>query len=297
MRLLLRILAGLASLILVALLTVVLIAPTSVAPVLANLAEVNIAVRIAAVVVFYVLLLGLLYLQIRRTPRGSDKSDMLTVGVGGAITAITIESVRERILKAVSQIPDVASVGAELHSVRCKAAVELEVTMKNDEVNIPTKQKEISRAIEQVVKKQLGLQMAGPARINIRLSPVTPPILPKPAQSATAPLTPAVPAPAPVSIPATPPPNIEQDEPLDEPEPRGGLLGALGFNRHADETPDEPQKPDESEPTIGDGVQTTENLPIAVFPSPAANSTDHSDNSNNSDDSDDDEPPKNPLNS
>lgn len=169
MRLLLRILLSLASLIIVAVLTVLLIAPESIIQVLEALPDVNIVLRIAVVVVFYVLILGVLYLRVRFRPRGHGEH-MLTVNSGGAVTAITVESVRERVLKAVREVPDVGNVIATLKSARGRADIDLDVTMKSDEVNIPTKQREISRAIEQVIKKQLGLRMAGPARINIRLS-------------------------------------------------------------------------------------------------------------------------------
>jgi hypothetical protein len=216
MKILLRLIAGLAALALVALLTAVLIAPASAVSVLNALEEVSVVLRLALVVVIYALLLGLLILRLR-APRGHRGDDMLTVNVGGAVTAITVESARERVLKAVREVADVGAVNAGLVSARGRADIELDVTMKSDEVNIPAKQREISRAIEQVIKKQLGLRMAGPARINIRLSEPKPLV---PAASSlpsvvVAPPTPVVSPPAPAVPPVvvvTPPPASESPQ-------------------------------------------------------------------------------------
>lgn len=275
MRLLLRILLSLASLVLVAVLTVLLIAPQSAIPVLEALAEVSLVLRVAIVVVFYAVMLGILYLRLRFRPRGHG-ADMLTVNSGGAVTAITVESVRERVLKAVRDIADVGNVVATLKSIRGRADIELDVTMKSDEVNIPAKQREISRAIEQVIKKQLGLRMAGPARISIRLSepkgtsgvvsspnaPISPPVVSSP--------PPASPL---VSPPLSPPPSTASQAPVVMPPVVAPVVAPPPTPTPAPASPpaSPSTQPNMATITGADEVkpernfETTENLPIPAY--------------------------------
>ncbi len=262
MRFIVRMLLGLLSLLLVALVTVLLIAPDVVADAVLRLEQVAFAFRLGLVVVLYLLVLGGLYLRLRATPRAYQ--DKLAVNVAGSVTAVTVESVRERILKAISEVPGVASVDAKLKSVRGQADIELNVVTADDRVNLPEKQKEITRALEQVVRKQLGLQMAGRPRVNIQLggvqplppaAPISPtPVSPAPVKSApinAAPVTsdaPSIyPTPRPAEMskpvePATPPraeTRMPAPEPAPEPEPESGRGGLFGFiDRLRDHEPD-----------------------------------------------------------
>lgn len=232
MRIIARLLLFLLALLLVAFLTVLLITPTTIVDALARLEQVVFAARVALVVIMYLVILGLLYARLRYNPK--TESDTLAVNASGAIAAVTVESVKERVLKTVGEVPGVASVTAQLKSIRGKADIDLHVTTADDKVNIPEKQKEINRALEQVIKKQLGLQMAGRPRINIQLGSVK---LPTPVAT--------TPAPTPVVIPSTPPapvpaPVVETraPEPEPEPEPRRSF-----FSNTSASTPIEPITP------------------------------------------------------
>lgn len=167
MNLITRILAILVALLLVAFATVLLITPSTVADTIEQLENVAPVARIAAVVILYLIALGLITLRFRSRPR--TDGDMLYVRAAGAQAALTVGSVRDRILKAVGQVPGVASVEAALKSLNGRADVELTVVTTDDKVNIPEKQREIYRTLEQIIKKQLGVDLATRPRINIEL--------------------------------------------------------------------------------------------------------------------------------
>jgi copper chaperone CopZ len=165
--LIVRILLVLFALLLVAFATVLLITPLAVADFIEQLDNVTPIARIAAVIILYLIGLGLITLRFRSRPR--TDGDMLYVRAAGAQAALTVGSVRDRILKAVSQVPGVASVEAALKSINGRADVELTVVTTDDKVNIPEKQREIYRTLEQVIKKQLGVDLATRPRVNIEL--------------------------------------------------------------------------------------------------------------------------------
>lgn len=115
------------------------------------------------------LLLGtalLFYTEIRQAAR-SDETGLI-VRAPGAITQVDISSARDRILKAVNDLPDIVSTTANVQAVRGRAEIDLNVTVRGDDLNVVQKQKEINRALKQVVNKQLGLQLAGRPHIHIQ---------------------------------------------------------------------------------------------------------------------------------
>lgn len=171
------------------LVTVLLLNPVSISTFAANLSETSALVRLPLAILLDVLLLGLIVVLVRseRVPRSTTG---LMVKAQGAIADVSIESARDRILRAVRDVPDVLSADATLRAIRGKADVELEVVVSHESNNLPEKQRELDRALRQVINKQLGLQMAGKPRVHIRmddekleaLPPVTP--LPPPAPAA-----------------------------------------------------------------------------------------------------------------
>ncbi len=225
--LIIRILSIILALVVVALATVLLLAPGSVADVIRTLEDVAFVVRLGAVLIIYVLLLVLVFLRLRGASRANDK--MLMVRAAGADAAVTVESAQDLVLKTVQTIPSVAAVEAAVRSVGGKADIDLNVTTTDDKVNVPEKQREINRALEQVIKKQLGLQMAGRPRINIRLA-VTPPPTPAPVPMPTGVVAeqPAEPVAAPAAAPvvpvvaAPPPAQLERSPAVDMTPPLAG---------------------------------------------------------------------------
>ena len=73
------------------------------------------------------------------------------------------------ILNAVNAVPDVATADATVEAVDGRADVDLHIQVAGRGVQIPQKQKEINRALRQVINKQLGLRMRGKPRVHISL--------------------------------------------------------------------------------------------------------------------------------
>ncbi len=171
--------------------------------------------RLLAAVVISILLLALLYLQIRPAARAS--AEALEMRASGTITEVSVDSARERILKVVRDVPDVMSVEVSVRPVRGRAEVDLQVVVQGDEVRLPKKQDEISRALKQVIHKQLGLRLAGRPRIRLRLyTSVAAPSKPAPVSSPTL----AAPAGADtllVAMPDPKPPAVSVSAPAPEP--------------------------------------------------------------------------------
>src|SRR5262249_7529851 len=145
----------------------------------------------------------------------------------GAVTEVSIESARERILKAVSDVPDVVAAEASVKPVRGRADIELQVTVFGHDVKLPDKQRDINRALKQVIDKQLGLEMAGQPRIHIRIhgeEKQKPPLVaPAPSVEKEKPITP------PVQRESPPPVKVE---PEPEQKPLSTRFGA--WNRGAE---------------------------------------------------------------
>lgn len=179
------------------LMTVLLLNPDSLASFANNLSETSALVRIPVAVLLDAFLLAVIVILLRgeRTPRSTTG---LAVKAKGAIADVGIDSARDRILRAVRDVPDVLSASAIVKPVRGKADVELEVVVSHDSMSVPDKQREIDRALRQVINKQLGLQMAGKPRVHIRMDDERVEALP--------PVTPAPPEPpaAVVVVPAEP---------------------------------------------------------------------------------------------
>jgi hypothetical protein len=205
-----RSLAGIAGLLLVVFVTILLMVPEAIVALVQALTEIPLVTRIAVVLIIYIGLLAVLYsrIRVRQRPTG----DALIVHASGAEAAVTVDSVHSLVLKTVRGIPDVSSVKADVQSINGKADVSLSITTDNDTVNVPNKQREIHRALEQVIKKQLGLQMAGRPRINIQFA------------SATA--NPEMVVYKPISVPPIAPVIPEETE-----EPSGGLFNQIGFDQ------------------------------------------------------------------
>ncbi len=211
------------------LVTVLLLNPASILALAANLNSTSLLIRLPLTILIDVIVLAIIVVLVR-SERSSNGSGLM-VKAPGAIADVSIESARERILRAVSAVPDVVSAEAEVKAVRGKADVELEVVVSSASTNLPEKQKEIDRALRQVINKQLGLQIAGKPRVHIRMEgetslasapslipvPVTaPPVTETPAEAAATPevvlvqettmatprYEPIVPAEQPVSLPA-----------------------------------------------------------------------------------------------
>jgi hypothetical protein len=161
-----RVLAVIVALVLMGLITVIIIEPGAVRSLLAGISEVNLLLRLAVVVVLNAVILIALYLTLRQPHKPISG---LAVRAPGAYTDVNIESAKKLILKAVENVPDVLSASANVTAVAGKADVDLHVQVAGTDIHIPQKQKEINRALRQVIHKQLGLELRGRPRVHIAL--------------------------------------------------------------------------------------------------------------------------------
>jgi hypothetical protein len=212
-----------------ALVTILLLAPDTVSRVFESIAGVNIALRTAAMLVLNALVLLLMYLRVRgrRVP-----VDGLIVQAQGALANVEVESARAIVLDAVNHVPGVISTEATIKAVRGQADIQMDVNIDSAAVNIPQKQKEINRVLRQVINKQLGLRLYGRPRVNIRLE--TPPVKTQ-ASAASAPVITAAPAAPPALTPPAPAPVMvepaadapEADTPAPATSPSEGRESSL----------------------------------------------------------------------
>lgn len=261
---------------------IALLAPVQMGSWLTNsLSETSSILRIVLAATLGGGLLAITYLQVR--PVRQEHSG-LVMKVSGAITDVSIESARDRILKAVEAVPDVISAEATIKPVRGRADIELHVIVMGHGVKLPDKQKEINRALKQVIHKQLGLQMAGRPRVHIELHTEAghsaAPQLPKPAEE-KAPIKPAeLLKPLETKTPAKPaelPKPAETVEPEPEAKNGGGLFGGWRRNRHSEDAP---------EAGVPPAVMAKDVPPMPPSPPPAVDDADDSDNDMSESDSD-----------
>ena len=147
--------------------TVILVAPQIVADLANQMAAAATPVRIVevlAAILIDAVLIGLIY----RTAF-PGRIEGLTVRARGAKTAVSLDSVQRQINNTIAQVSDVLAVQTEVVDEQGDVRVALRVRTRPD-IMVPEKQKEISRTLRQVVEKQLGLRLAGPATIHIALS-------------------------------------------------------------------------------------------------------------------------------
>ncbi len=195
-----RIIIVLVALALAVLMTVLLLNPDSFLSLVNTLSETSALIRLPLIILIDVIVLVVLIVVVRsdRTPQ---RTDGLMVKAQGAIADVSVESVTDRILRAVRAVPDVLSAEAEVGALHGKADIDLSVVVSHQSMNLPEKQREIDRALRQVINKQLGLQLAGKPRVHLRLDNETG---------------------VSKSLPAPEPPKVgrfEKSEPKPEPKP------------------------------------------------------------------------------
>lgn len=227
------------------LVTVLLLSPDSIRSLAVNIGDTSALIRLPLAILIDVIMLALIIVLVRNE-RGQQPMGGLTVKAQGAHADVNIESARERILRAVRAVPDVVSAQAEVKAVRGRADVDLDVLVSRESLSIPDKQKEIDRALRQVINKQLGLQMAGKPRVHIRMDdepslavPVAAPVIVSPiAEPAKVEPEPVKEADEPVSAP------VQETEP--KPEEPVAYPGTMNLRND----PDEDAKPESSDSTV-----------------------------------------------
>jgi hypothetical protein len=148
------------------LVAVLLLSPSTIVDLATSLGDTSLVVRLPLAVIIIVIILALVYLLLRGERIRKDEG--LHVRAGGALADVSIDSARMRILKAVREVRGVVSSDAQVRALRGKADVEVDVVITSDNTDIPAKHKEIDRALNQVINKQLGLRMAGKPKVHLR---------------------------------------------------------------------------------------------------------------------------------
>ncbi|GAB4529683.1 MAG: hypothetical protein OHK0046_49720 [Anaerolineae bacterium] len=181
-----RILLGFLGFVAIALLTVLLLAPEAISD---FIVDVPVIVRLLVVVLVYAAVLYAIYHEMRDT---GQMKGLIVKSPGGSVTALSVESARDRISKAMQQVNHVNNVETQVESVRGQARITLNVAVDNEQTHLPEVEKEIMRTLEQTVRKQLGLRMAVRPVVNLHFGEKPPAITPAPPVSDK----PAAPAPA-----------------------------------------------------------------------------------------------------
>jgi len=167
-----RIVIGFIGFLLVAILTVVLLAPTALSDIINGISP---GVRLIALIALYGVAVFLAYQEFWLGESRHVKG-LVVKSPGGALTALSVDSVHERIVDVVSEINDVQTVNAKVTEHRGKADIELNVIIGNDEINLPEKKREITKALDGV-QKQLGLQLSERPVVEIMFADGTKPVV------------------------------------------------------------------------------------------------------------------------
>jgi hypothetical protein len=236
MNLVRRIIIVLVGISLALLVTVLLVMPDTILSLAVNLTSTNWLIRLPIAILIDALILAIMVVLVRGERATATRfNGGLLVKAQGAAVDVSVESARERVLRAVRAVPDVLSADAVMKAVNGKADIELDVVVSRDSVNVPEKQKEIDRALRQVLNKQLGLQIAGKPRVHLRMGeddvPATPIVIP-----ASVP----TPVPPPVVEPVKPEPVITAPVKAETSEFRSGMTLR---NDDENETPPESVDP------------------------------------------------------
>lgn len=156
-----RLLLALLGFVLVAVLTLVILAPEAISDFITSQ---SILLRLVVLLIIYVVAFFAYYYEFNLANRGIKG---LVVRSGDSLTSLSVNSARDRILSVIREVPDVDSVVVDVESERGRAKVALNVVVANHNVNLPDKQNEIMKALVRLVEKQLGLRFAGRPTVNI----------------------------------------------------------------------------------------------------------------------------------
>ncbi|MFZ4812956.1 MAG: hypothetical protein ACOYL5_00375 [Phototrophicaceae bacterium] len=158
----------LSEIILLALFTVVaFISEDRLQPVITFVAGQDILVRIVVVVIVDLLLIVAIFAQLFGGTRVRGAG--LLVKNGQSATMIDTESVHESVLRAIRQLENVESCEGETKAIGGQADIQLQVVIDTDKMNIPNKEREISRTINQVVVKQMGVELRRAPLVKIKM--------------------------------------------------------------------------------------------------------------------------------
>jgi len=117
------------------------------------------------------------------------------------VIGISPDIAQDQFHKALHEIGGIKSLDVDVDERHGRAVIRVSVTFNQDNVNVVQKQNEIRRKLDQVVKRQLGMNYAEDPIIALNAQVSTPASKPMPEQK-----------------PVTPPPSSTSDDDDDNPE-------------------------------------------------------------------------------
>lgn len=225
-----RLLLAVLGFVLVALLTVLLLAPEAVSDFITGI---PVLVRLIIVVMIYAVAILGIYQEIQFQQKNPGKG-LLVKSPGGASTSVSLESTRDRINAAVGEVSHVRQVETKVESARGRAKITLDVLVRNDSTNLPDVEKDITHKLQQVVQKQMGVRLAERPQVNLRYGE-EPPVMTTP------------PPPKTDEQPKTPPERSEGKKDAQDSPRRFGGFGRQPKPEQAAETPKSDDEDDDSE--------------------------------------------------
>ncbi len=120
----------------------------------------------------------------RREEKGIEG---LVSRAGGKVTGISPEIAQAQIHKALHDIGGIKSLDVDVHERNGRAVVRVSVTFNQENINVVQKQSEIRRKLDQVVKRQLGINYSEDPIIALNAQGGTPASKPMPEQKPVVP--------------------------------------------------------------------------------------------------------------
>jgi len=123
-------------------------------------------------VVLDIIFIFLIYLEVRRPAR---KSIRVEKAAGGEVL-VSVASIADRMKYEVDQLSSILRTRPSVSGKRGGVVVELDVETATG-INVPEKAEQIVEMARQVVEEKMGLKLARPPRVNLRVVPYpkTPP--------------------------------------------------------------------------------------------------------------------------
>lgn len=123
-------------------------------------------IMIAIAVGLDLVILGLLFANLRRPPRERAPIRLKK----GGVAEVTFHAISQRIRANVSELSGVVEVIPYIEAPRRRVFITLDVAIDNH-ANVPETAAEIVRVVQQTVEEDMGLAMAGKPAIRIRQTP------------------------------------------------------------------------------------------------------------------------------
>jgi hypothetical protein len=131
---------------------------------LANLSASQQLTTYAITVGIDIIILILLYAQLRRPPRDQARIRM----AGGGLAEISFQAIAQHLKEQVSTLPEVMDVKPRVTAARRRVKILLDVAISPNVENLPNAASEIIAVAQETVEQKMGLTLAGKPRLRIR---------------------------------------------------------------------------------------------------------------------------------